>query len=323
MFRLITLLLLTFAFTVVQAETLVVGVNKSKPFMYKDEQGNWIGSDAELLEKLSEEIGFEYIITEYPNIRDLLFSTERGVVDFSMSALSLNSEREKVLDFTHPYTSTGIGVMVTEVSFMDTSLTIAKKVSPLLLGFLLLLYIVGFLYKVIERSDRSLSIHHCAYFALTVFTTVGFGDESPRTSLGKLFVSLWMFICMIFGSLIIGIMSASLTANYISDIPVGVSELNDLSVVTVKGSSTEDYLKKQDISYITVRKDTDAVELLEKGEVKAFVYDKEILDFYSNGKDLNVWMLPNTVEYYGIAFPHNSEHVEIFNIAISKIRQEQ
>ncbi len=71
----------------------------------------------------------------------------------------------------------------------------AKKISVFLLAVLLLVTIIGSIMYVIEGESHGFTdIPTSIYWAIVTLTTVGYGDLSPQTPLGKAFASLVMIM---------------------------------------------------------------------------------------------------------------------------------
>lgn len=71
----------------------------------------------------------------------------------------------------------------------------ARKISVFLLGVLSLVIIIGAIMYVIEGEQHGFTdIPTSIYWAIVTLTTVGYGDLSPQTPLGKAFASLVMIM---------------------------------------------------------------------------------------------------------------------------------
>ncbi|MCA1626021.1 MAG: ion transporter [Acidobacteria bacterium] len=71
----------------------------------------------------------------------------------------------------------------------------AKKISVFLLAVLALVTIIGSIMYVIEGEEHGFSdIPTSIYWAIVTLTTVGYGDLSPQTAIGKAFASLVMIM---------------------------------------------------------------------------------------------------------------------------------
>lgn len=71
----------------------------------------------------------------------------------------------------------------------------AKKIGVFILAVLTLVTVIGSLIYVIEGEENGFNdIPTSIYWAIVTLTTVGYGDLSPKTSLGKLFASIVMIL---------------------------------------------------------------------------------------------------------------------------------
>jgi voltage-gated potassium channel len=71
----------------------------------------------------------------------------------------------------------------------------AKKISVFLLAVLAMVTIIGSIMYVIEGEENGFTdIPTSIYWAIVTLTTVGYGDLSPKTALGKAFASLVMIM---------------------------------------------------------------------------------------------------------------------------------
>src|SRR5688572_4660141 len=85
---------------------------------------------------------------------------------------------------------------LTEMSFLGTALRSgAKKISIFMLVVLALVIILGsVMYLVEDQANGFNSIPECIYWAIVTITTVGYGDITPITPLGKFIASFIMLI---------------------------------------------------------------------------------------------------------------------------------
>ncbi|WP_121352831.1 ion transporter [Flavisolibacter nicotianae] len=85
---------------------------------------------------------------------------------------------------------------LSEMQFLRTALTASlKKISVFMLAVLTLVIILGSVMYLVEgRENGFKSIPDSIYWAIVTLTTVGYGDISPVTPLGKFIASFIMFI---------------------------------------------------------------------------------------------------------------------------------
>jgi voltage-gated potassium channel len=89
-----------------------------------------------------------------------------------------------------------LGEFLTEINFLTTALKGSlRKISIFLLTVLTLTVILGsIMYLVEERENGFTNIPESIYWAIVTITTVGYGDISPVTPLGKFVASVVMLI---------------------------------------------------------------------------------------------------------------------------------
>jgi voltage-gated potassium channel len=85
---------------------------------------------------------------------------------------------------------------LSEMQFLKSSISSSlKKISIFMLVVLALVVILGSIMYLIEgRENGFTSIPESIYWAIVTITTVGYGDISPVTPLGKFVASIMMFI---------------------------------------------------------------------------------------------------------------------------------
>ena len=111
------------AFSTAQARTLDeiisdgtvrIGVHPNiPPLSFRDQDGNWQGWDIEMGKLLADKIGaeVEFVPVEWKARVPSLISDQ---IDFSMAALTRNSKRAKVIDFTVPIHTENLAVLTTD-----------------------------------------------------------------------------------------------------------------------------------------------------------------------------------------------------------------
>jgi voltage-gated potassium channel len=95
-----------------------------------------------------------------------------------------------------------------------------RKILVFLSAVLMIVLIMGTLMYVVEGPDNGFtSIPTSVYWAITTMTTVGFGDITPKTDLGRLIASVMMLLG--WGTLAVptGIVTAEMTARRMEPTP--------------------------------------------------------------------------------------------------------
>jgi voltage-gated potassium channel len=89
-----------------------------------------------------------------------------------------------------------LGHFLTEINFLTTALKgSVRKISIFLLTVLMLTVILGSIMYLVEQRENGFSnIPESIYWAIVTITTVGYGDISPITPMGKFVASVVMLI---------------------------------------------------------------------------------------------------------------------------------
>jgi voltage-gated potassium channel len=89
-----------------------------------------------------------------------------------------------------------LGHFLTEITFLTTALKGSiRKISIFLLTVLMLTVILGSIMYLVEQRENGFSnIPESIYWAIVTITTVGYGDISPVTAMGKFVASVVMLI---------------------------------------------------------------------------------------------------------------------------------
>ena len=110
-------------------EVLVMGTSADyKPFEYVDSAKGEeiIGYDIDLAYMIGEKLGFDVKIQDM-DFNSLVPALQAGKIDFVISGMSPNEEREKVVDFSQPYNETRQVIVVKQNSGIQSSADLAGK----------------------------------------------------------------------------------------------------------------------------------------------------------------------------------------------------
>ena len=83
------------------------------PFEFPDESGNCTGMEPMMLESMMNNAGVDYVLVNMA-YDELIPSLESGAVDMIMSAMVETEERKEAVDFSDPYYSEGITVIMAQ-----------------------------------------------------------------------------------------------------------------------------------------------------------------------------------------------------------------
>lgn len=310
----------------VSASPLVVGVKEAPPFAMRDAEGEWEGISIELWNRIADANGY---VCEFREMEfdDLLDAVARGEVDAGVAAITVNSDRERVLDFSHPFFLSGIGIAVRQ-SDQDWTGIIRRFFSKEffsvvgVLAFVLL--VSGFLVWVFERKKNpgqfggspSRGIGSGFWWAAVTMTTVGYGDKSPQSVGGRVVALVWMIASLIIISGFTAAITTALTTGSLEGRVHGPADLPDVRTGTVGGSTSMRFLEEEYIPFDAFDTVEHALQALREGRIDAVVYDEPIMRYIvANAAGSGVKVLENSFrrESYAIALPPDSPLREAIN----------
>ncbi|XP_064136122.1 glutamate receptor ionotropic, NMDA 3B [Loxodonta africana] len=318
------------------------------------------GYRIDLLERLAEDTPFDfelYIVGDgkHGALRDgrwtgLVGDLLAGTAHMAVTSFSINSARSRVLDFTSPFFSTSLGILVRA---HDTAAPIGAFTWPLhwsmWLGVFAALHLVALVLTLYEwRSpygltprgrNRSTVFSYSSALNLCYAILCGrtVSSKTPKCPTGRFLMNLWAIFCLL--------VLSSYTAN-LAAVMVGDKTFEELSgihdpklhrpppgfrVGTVRESSAETYIRKSfpethwHMSRHGAPTTPDGVAMLtsDPPRLNAFIMDKSLLD-YEVSIDADCRLLtvgkPFAIEGYGIGLPQNSALTSKLSESISSYK---
>ncbi|TNN86344.1 Glutamate receptor ionotropic, NMDA 3A [Liparis tanakae] len=270
----------------------------------------------DLLEKLAEDMGFTfdlYIVGDgkYGGFKNgrwtgLIGDLLSGAAHLAVTSFSINSARSQVIDFTSPFFSTSLGILVRT---RDTAAPIGAFMWPLhwsmWLGIFVSLHVTAVFLTLYEwhspfgmtprgrNRDRVFSFSS----ALNVCYAILFGRtvaiKPPKCWTGRLLMNLWAIFCLFclstYTANLAAVMVGEKTYEQLSGIhdPKLHHPSQGFRFATVRESSAEDYLKKsfpemhEYMRRYNVPATPDGIRHLKADpqRLDAFIMDKALLDY--------------------------------------------
>lgn len=105
-----------------QAETrmLVVATREAPPFVIKQEDGSLSGIAIELWRGVARRLGVTYEFKE-TDLAGMLEGLQDGSLDAAVAALTVTPQREALVDFSHPFHTSGLAIAVPADTTGDSS----------------------------------------------------------------------------------------------------------------------------------------------------------------------------------------------------------
>jgi polar amino acid transport system substrate-binding protein len=270
------------------ARELVIGTKVAAPFAMKEEDGTWRGISIELWRHIANQMHLRYRFEE-TSLSGLTDGVADGSLDAAVAALTVTGPRHRLVDFSQPFYSTGLGIAVTR----GASITWWPIISSLLsLRFLLAVaalfavsVVVGLMLWLIERRHNEHFGAHRQGLGSSVWWSAmamtqsvgGAGEKVPVTLLGRLIAIVWMVASVIVIASFTAALTSQLTLKQLQGVVHGEADLRYVRVGAIAGTETTEYLGRQHVAYQAFA-DTEAGLLaLRKGRIDALVYDRPLL----------------------------------------------
>jgi polar amino acid transport system substrate-binding protein len=311
---------------------LVIGTKDAPPFSMKAADGTWQGISIELWRRAAEEMRLRYRFVEEATVQDLINGVSSGKFDVAVAAVTITAAREQVVDFSHPFYTTGLGIAVpTErvASWLPvlrsmTSFGFAQAV----LALIGLAVLVGFLIWLFERShnehfsgDVKKGLSSGVLWSTTAMTQRQSSAFSPRTLPGRIIAIVWMVVSIIAVAVFTAGITSALTTKKLRGDVDGVGDLTSVRVGAVTGTSTVDTLARLHITTRGFETAQLGLKALRQGTIDAFVYDRPLLAWaIRQNFSWSIDLLDTTFDPQSYAFvlPNASPYRKALNVALLK-----
>ena len=298
-----------------------VAVKPIPPFVYTDEPIAR-GFSIDLWNEIAEVIGVrtEFVVEE--TVQNLLTLAEEGRVDAAIAAVTINSDREAIVDFSHPYYRSGLRIGVPLRHGPTLFNTISRFLSLDLFAMLAMLatltLIAAHLLWIIERGvnpecfpARYFSgVGEALWWSVATIITGGCENKAPVSLFGRLVAVAWMLGSIFLVAAFTATLSSQMTAESVAGAISGPDGLPGRTVATVRGSSAVKSLRNLRAS---VREFTDlaaAMAGVSEGMAEALVFDAPVLAHAVNEDPRSPIRLVGPLfehQDYGIILPRGSK----------------
>ncbi len=310
--------------------SLTVAIMETPPFVMKRGE-RYTGFSIDLWEDIARRNGWNYEYVHAESLASLLELVSKSQVDLGIADISITHEREQSLDFSYPIFDSGLQVMVSEdhgrVSLGHILHSIASPTLLFILGMaVLLIVVVSHIVWFVERRDNPefdrnylRGIWEAIWWSTVTQVTVGYGDKSPRTFIGRAVTIVFMFLSVVVIANFTAVVTTEIALRGLFGMIDDVDDLHGKAIATVRDTTTDAYLKHIGITPLLVSHIEEAYTMLESGKVDAVVYDSPVLLYYAAGRGRGkVKVLPGTFAklYQAIALPPASPIQEDVNLAL-------
>lgn len=308
---------------------LVVATRSAPPFAMQADDGTWEGLSIDLWADIAAELGLRYRFEE-AGLQEMIDGVAEGRYAAAVAALTITPGREQVIDFTHPFFTTGYAIAV-PARDADWMLLLTGLFSWEFLRAIALLALVlagvGLLLWLAERKRNReqfggnpiKGIGSGFWLSAVTMTTVGYGDKAPATLAGRVISLIWMFLAIIIISTFTGMIASSLTAERLGGAVNGPDDLPGVRVGTIAGTASAEWLDGENVRFRAYDTLADGLDALQADRIDAFVYDEPIIRYLAQtAYQDTVEVLPGYFgrQDYGIGLPQGSDLREPINRAL-------
>ena len=294
-----------------------MGIKPLDPFVVRDAD-RYHGFSIELWNEIARRNGWQTDYVWHDTLPQLLGEVRTGAVDVGISGITITKDREETLDFSYPMFSAGLQVMTSPRAGStnwpsEITEVLTAGIGRYLLVLVAALVIAGHVIWVATR--RRTGRAYLRGVAMGLYQAAGlglvgdYGVADPQRPLARAAAVVWTIAGISFVSLFTAALASQLTVSSIQNKITGVHDLAGTRVLTVAGSSSQDYLRQHAIAYTSVATINDAYPRLDAGQADAIVFDAPVLQNRITVTHNSDEILAGEVfarENYGIAVPTGS-----------------
>jgi ABC-type amino acid transport substrate-binding protein len=299
---------------------LVIGTKEAPPFAMKSADGAWQGISIDLWRRIADEKKWRYRFVEVQTVPELVNGVTIGQFDVAVAALTVTNSRERMLDFTTAFFSTGLGIAVAAGGVPSwrpilTSLTSFGFVQAIL-ALVGLALAVGLVVWLLERRHNEQfggglvhGLSSSVWWTTVAMTQRGIGNFGPRTMPGRAVAMVWMVGSIVAIAVFTAGITSALTVRRLQGAVREVADLSAVRVGAINGTTSEDVLLQLRVWPVTFSTPKDALLALRAGTIDAVVYDRPLLAwFVKQDFQSSIQMLDTVFDFqnYAFAVPLNS-----------------
>ena len=304
-----------------EAPGLRVVTGQIPPFVFK--QGDALsGFSIDLWNALARRLNADFSLTELglDSQSEQLQAVQRGDADVAVSDITMTTEREQQVDFTHPYFDSGLQIIVRSQNndlFLATiESLLSSAIGQILVAALLIVVLLAHVLWLVERRGNPSfqkgylrGIGEGLWGVMLIIATGEHGDREASSRVKRLIVAFMWLLGVVLIAQFTATVTSSLTVQQFRSSIQGPGDLPGKTIGTVRGSIAADYLTQLGLPYTVLTNADDGYNLLVQGQVQAIVYEAPKLQYWAARRGNGVIQVVGPVfrpEKYGIAVASGS-----------------
>ncbi|MFK5969145.1 MAG: transporter substrate-binding domain-containing protein [Candidatus Marithrix sp.] len=327
-----------------EVDTFRVVIKPSEPWVMYDvklppEKRNPVGFSIDLWHGIAKKLGVKTEWIYAKTVAELLATVQTNQADIGISAVTIRSDREKIINFSTSMFELGLQIMLRADVGISTPFKVLKEevgkfitISNIIIFILALFVAINVRWWADTKDSGTklfpqtywLGVNSSFWWSITMLITW----DAPRNrgGLARLIDLCWHFTGLVAMSVLTGIIAAALTIQAVGGIIKNERDLPGKKVAAVVTDAPKDYLKSIGAVVIPVDTLNQGIDMLIDGKVEALVHDGPRLLYLAeriNQTEEKVIVLPAVFNYqnYGIVIPNNSNYLESINLALLKLRE--
>ena len=313
---------------------LKVGVKHSPPFVIVNEaSGQLTGFSIDLMRMIATQLSparkVEFQIQD--ELATHLDEVRSGRLDLGIAATTLSSHRERELDFSQPFFSSGLDIAIRpeggSIHYWDILLS-PQILFPFLWMTLFLVACANIIWYT-ERGEQEFSdnwllgVGQASWWTVVTMTTVGYGDFVPRKPLSRVIGVLIIMSGIVLFGVVVGAFSSVFTLEKLATDIRGPEDLKGRAVAVVKGTVAMQRLQDSGANLLPVANLSAAINAVTEGTAFAAVHDFPQLHHYlkQHPQELLLVDRPFAKQGYAIAFPLGSPLRKQVNVALLQLME--
>lgn len=250
------------------------------------------GFSVDLWNDLARRMRVEFTWSVVPTPFELLPAVQRGDADVAISAIAMTPERDKAVDFSHPYFDSGLQIMVPareESAFLTTLRSIPwTAIGHLFVAAIVIIFLLANVLWLIERRANPdfrkkylPAIGEGLWGSMLIIATGEHGDRNAPDVIKRIAVAVMWLLGIVLVAQLTATVTSSQTVQRLQSNIRGPDDLPGRTIASVPGSVAGDYLTQRGLRFVAVSYGPEAIRLLTQGEVQAVVFDAPTLQYWA------------------------------------------
>jgi ABC-type amino acid transport substrate-binding protein len=293
------------------------------------------GFSIDLWSEVARRMGVEFTWSVAPTQAELLQAVRRGDADVAIAAITMTPEREKLVDFSHPYFDSGLQVMVRvhgESSFVTTLRSIPwLAIGQLLAAAILMIFLMAHVLWLVDRRRQNefprsylRAIGESLWGTMLIIATGEHGDRHASGAVKRVTVVFMWLLGVVLIAQLTATATSSQTVQRLQSSIRGPDDLPGKKIASAAGTIAGDYLTQRGLPFVSLSSAPEGIRMLTQGEVQAIVFDAPTLQYWAAKQGKGVLQVVGPIfrpEKYAIAVavgstlrkPINEALLELFD----------